>query len=78
MPARALITQAAGPQIATVDEANRVTLRSVAIERDLGKTLELASGLEANARYIANPTDTLRDGMIVRVDGAEPAKLAQR
>jgi RND family efflux transporter MFP subunit len=78
VPARALITQAAGPQIATLDEANRVTLRSVSIERDLGKTLELASGLEVNARYIANPTDTLRDGMIVRVDGAEPAKLAQR
>lgn len=78
VPARALITQSAGPQIATVDEANRVTLRSVIIDRDLGKTLELASGIEANARYIVNPTDTLRDGMVIRVEGAESPKIAQR
>lgn len=78
VPARALITQSAGPQIATVDEANRVTLRSVIIDRDLGKTLELASGIEVNARFIVNPTDTLRDGAIVRVEGAESPKIAQR
>lgn len=78
IPARALIIQTAGPQIAVVDANNRVALSPVRIARDLGKTIELATGLEPGARFILNPTDTLRDGMTVKVEPAESPKLASR
>ncbi len=78
VPARALIIQTAGPQIATVDAQNRVILQSVTIDRDLGKTLELGTGLAAGTRYIANPTDTLRDGLIIQPEAAEPIKITSK
>jgi RND family efflux transporter MFP subunit len=78
VPARALILRSAGPQIATVDGENRVTLRSVAIGRDFGKTIEIISGVEPGARIIVNPTDTLRDGAIIRVEAAVAPKLAAK
>ena len=78
VPARALIIQSAGPQIATMDNKNLVTLRAVALGRDFGKTVEIASGLDAGARFILNPTDTLRDGATVQVEQSEPAKLASK
>ena len=65
IPARALIIQTAGPQIATLSEGNQVKLASVVVGRDLGKTIELASGLPAGTRFVANPNDTLRDGTTV-------------
>jgi len=68
VPARAVIIQTAGPQIATLDDSNQVRLASVVIGRDLGKTIELASGLPTGARFITNPNDTLRDGVAVSVN----------
>lgn len=65
IPARALIIQTAGPQIATLSDDNQVKLASVVVGRDLGKTIELASGLPAGTRFVANPNDTLRDGTTV-------------
>ena len=67
IPARALIIQTAGPQIATLSDDNQVKLASVVVGRDLGKTIELASGLSAGARFVTNPNDTLRDGTTVRI-----------
>jgi RND family efflux transporter MFP subunit len=78
IPARAVIIQSAGPQIATVNEENRVAIHAVTLGRDFGKTVEIASGLEAGARFILNPTDTLRDGATVQVEKSEPAKVASR
>jgi multidrug efflux pump subunit AcrA (membrane-fusion protein) len=78
VPARAVIIQTAGPQIATVNDANRVTLHAVTLGRDFGKTVEIASGIEPGARFILNPTDTLRDGASVQVESSEPAKLAAK
>jgi len=72
IPARALILQTAGPQVAVVDAQKRVALRSVTVVRDLGKTIELGSGLETGATYITNPTDTLRDGMTVQLEAPAP------
>jgi multidrug efflux system membrane fusion protein len=65
IPARALIIQTAGPQIATLSDDNHVKLASVVVGRDLGKTIELASGLPAGTRFVTNPNDTLRDGTTV-------------
>jgi hypothetical protein len=52
-----------------VDAANRVLLKPVSIERDLGAVIELASGLSPNDRVIQNPPDGIGNGAQVRPAG---------
>jgi RND family efflux transporter MFP subunit len=70
VPARAVIIRSEGLQVAEVDDANSIRLHKVQVGRDLGKTLEIVSGLNEGARFVINPTDTLLDGMSVRIAGA--------
>jgi RND family efflux transporter MFP subunit len=70
VPSSALIFDAKGLSIATVDAHNRVVLKPVSIERDLGAVIELASGLSANDRVIQNPPDGIGNGAEVRVAAA--------
>lgn len=72
VPSSALIFDAKGLSIATVDAANRVQLKPVSIERDLGAVIELASGLSPNDRVIQNPPDGIGNGAAVRVAAAAP------
>jgi multidrug efflux pump subunit AcrA (membrane-fusion protein) len=72
VPSSALIFDAKGLSIATVDADNRVLLKPVSIERDLGTVVELASGLAANDRVIQNPPDGIGNGAVVH-----PALAAQ-
>ena len=43
------------------------------IARDLGKTIELASGIDAHDRVIESPPDSIANGDVVRVAAAEAA-----
>ncbi len=70
VPSSALIFDAKGLSIATVDADNRVLLKPVSIERDLGAVVELASGLAPNDRVIENPPDGIGNGAAVRLAGA--------
>src|SRR5208283_3117080 len=70
VPSSALIFDAKGLSIATVDAANRVLLKPVSIERDLGAVVELASGLSPSDRVIENPPDGIGTGATVRIAGA--------
>jgi RND family efflux transporter MFP subunit len=67
VPSSALIFDAKGLSIATLDANNRVRLKAVSIERDLGGVLELASGLAPDDRVIQNPPDGIANGAEVRV-----------
>jgi RND family efflux transporter MFP subunit len=70
VPSSALIFDAKGLSIATVDLDNRVLLKPVTIARDLGAVVELASGLSPNDRVIQNPPDGIGNGAEVRLAGA--------
>ena len=70
VPSSALIFDAKGLSIATVGADNRVLLKPVSIERDLGAVVELASGLASNDRVIQNPPDGIGNGARVRLAGA--------
>jgi RND family efflux transporter MFP subunit len=70
VPAKAIIIRSEGVQIAEVDDANAIRLQKVHVGRDLGKAVEIVSGLNYGARIVTNPTDTLVDGMPVRIAGA--------
>jgi RND family efflux transporter MFP subunit len=70
VPSSALIFDAKGLSIATVGADNRVLLKPVSVERDLGAVVELASGLGPNDRVIQNPPDGIDNGAQVRLTGA--------
>jgi RND family efflux transporter MFP subunit len=72
VPSSALIFDAKGLSIATVDAANRVRLVPVTIGRDLGAVVELTSGLAPNDRVIQNPPDGIGNGAEVRLAGPAP------
>jgi RND family efflux transporter MFP subunit len=72
VPSSALIFDAKGLSIATVDADNRVLLKPVSIERDLGAVVELSSGLAPNDRVIQNPPDGVGNGAEVRLAGKAP------
>lgn len=72
VPSSALIFNARGLSIATVDADNRVLIKPVSIARDLGAVVELASGLMPNDRVIENPPDGIGTGAEVHLGGAAP------
>jgi RND family efflux transporter MFP subunit len=72
VPSSALIFDAQGLSVATVDAGNRALLKPVSIERDLGAVIELASGLSPSDRVIQNPPDGIGTGAEVRLAGAAP------
>lgn len=74
VPSSALIFDARGLSIATVAAGNRVVIKPVSIERDLGATVELSSGVTANDRVIENPPDGVSNGDPVNVAGNANAK----
>ncbi|HSZ08231.1 MAG TPA: efflux RND transporter periplasmic adaptor subunit [Steroidobacteraceae bacterium] len=76
VPSSALIFDAKGLSIATVDANNRVMLKPVTIERDLGAIVELASGLSPDDRVIQNPLDGIANGTEVRLAAASDGALA--
>jgi RND family efflux transporter MFP subunit len=75
VPASALIFDQSGLRVATVGADGRVALKQITISRDLGREVEVASGLAADDRVIANPPDGIAPGDAVRVAG-EPATIA--
>jgi RND family efflux transporter MFP subunit len=67
LPASALIFGDNGTAVAIVGANNRVVVKPVTITRDLGVSVEIASGLSKRDRVIDNPPDSLRQGDEVRV-----------
>ena len=76
VPGSALIIDAKGINVATVDANNKVVIKPVTIARDLGKVVEIGSGLDAGDRVIENPPDGVVSGAEVRVAGAAKTQVA--
>jgi multidrug efflux pump subunit AcrA (membrane-fusion protein) len=74
VPATALVFRAAGLQIATVEQGDKVKLHSVDQGRDFGTTVEVLSGLTMNDVIIVNPPDSITEGARVRI--AKPPQQA--
>jgi RND family efflux transporter MFP subunit len=82
IPASALLFNSHGLRVATVDGDSRIRFKTVTIARDLGKEIELGSGLATDDRVIVAPPDGLVDGDRVRVAGAgkdaKPEKVSAK
>ena len=61
VPASALIFDQSGLRVATVGADDRVVLKPITISRDLGREVEIASGLTADDRVIDEPARRHRD-----------------
>jgi RND family efflux transporter MFP subunit len=67
VPASALMFDKSGLRVATVGPGNKVMLKTVTIMRDLGKIIELDSGLSPDDRVIESPPDGIANGDSVRI-----------
>jgi RND family efflux transporter MFP subunit len=67
VPPGALILGKDGIRVATVDRESRVRIKRVAVARDLGNVVELASGVSRGDSIIDSPPDGVTDGDVVRV-----------
>jgi RND family efflux transporter MFP subunit len=67
IPASALVFDQNGLRVATVGPDDRVLFKTVKIARDLGRNIELASGVSLEDRIINAPPDGIVDGDQVRV-----------
>jgi multidrug efflux pump subunit AcrA (membrane-fusion protein) len=81
IPASAVIFDQSGLRVATVGADDKVKFKSVTIARDLGRNIELGSGLSIEDRVIVAPPDGLADGDQVRIAGAKkdvkPEKVSE-
>ena len=79
VPSSALIFDAKGLSIATVDPTDHVVLKPVTLQRDLGTVVEVASGLAPTDRVIENPPDGIDNGAAVHLvkSAAPPAAAAK-
>ena len=76
VPPSALVFDKAGLRVATVGPGDKVVMKPVTVARDLGTSIELASGLEPGDRVIESPPDGVENGDTVRV--AERAARGER
>lgn len=67
VPASALVYDGSGLRVAVVDAQNKVAFKDVTIAQDFGKTVQLASGINAGDRLIESPPDGLANGDTVKV-----------
>src|SRR5580704_11810948 len=80
IPASALIINQNGIRVATVGPDDKVLFKTVTISRDLGRNIELGSGLAADDRVIVAPPDGIADGDQVRIAAPKgaPAKVSEK
>jgi RND family efflux transporter MFP subunit len=79
IPPSALIFDKAGLSVATVGQDDKVVLKPVTVSRDLGTSIELASGLSPTDRVIESPPDGVENGDLVAIANAgtkAPSKAA--
>lgn len=69
IPASALIFNARGLSVATVNEENEIIIKPISLSRDLGRTVEIAQGLNETDRVVTNPPDGVSNKDKVNVVG---------
>jgi RND family efflux transporter MFP subunit len=65
LPSDTLSVRPEGTLVAVLDPNNAVHFERVVIGRDYGSSIEILSGLNAGQRVIANPNDSVQEGVKV-------------
>ena len=66
LPPSTILFRAEGPQVVVV-ENGRITLRRITLGRDFGSAMEVRGGVEVADKVVNNPSDSLAEGLLVRV-----------
>jgi RND family efflux transporter MFP subunit len=74
LPSSTILFQADGPQVGAVNSQNQVELRNVTLGHDFGDTIQIVTGVRSADAVIANPPDSLTNGMRVAVQSASAEK----
>jgi RND family efflux transporter MFP subunit len=67
VPGSSIIFDSTGLKVATVNGNDRIQLKTVTIERDLGAIVELSTGMLPDDRVVSNPPDGIGNGAQVRL-----------
>jgi membrane fusion protein (multidrug efflux system) len=67
LPATTLFNDAQGLRVAVVEASGEIHFRSVVLERDVGATVQIASGLRGDERVVKLASAALNEGSKVRV-----------
>jgi hypothetical protein len=74
LPSSTILFQADGPQVGLVNNQNQVELRKVTLGHDFGDAIQIVAGVGPTDAVIANPPDSLTNGMGVAVQSASGHK----
>ncbi|CAI3937094.1 efflux RND transporter periplasmic adaptor subunit [Commensalibacter papalotli (ex Botero et al. 2024)] len=72
LPQQALIFRAQGMQVAVVGPDNRVRMHNVQLGNNLGKSVQILSGITKTDRIVNNPSAGLMDGQLVKLVDSTP------
>jgi RND family efflux transporter MFP subunit len=72
LPSDTLSVRPEGTMVAVLDSSNTVHFQRVVVGRDYGSNIEILSGLSAGQRVVANPNDSVQEGVKVH-----PVTLAE-
>ncbi len=78
LPANTLLFRSAGTQVAIAGPDGIVHLQKVTLGRDLGTTVEIASGVSARDAIIVNPSDSIAEGDAVVVEQSSSSTAPER
>ena len=70
VPSTALIFDQSGLRVATVGSDDRIVLKTITISRDMGREIEIGSGIAPDDRVVVNPPDGAASGDPVHIAGA--------
>ena len=65
LPANTIIFQAAGLQVARVNNKNEIELKNIDISKDYGNKIQIDAVIKPGDKIVLNPPDTLYNGEIV-------------
>jgi RND family efflux transporter MFP subunit len=67
IPSNALLFRSEGTTVGVVDANGRVEIRKITTNLNLGEKLEISQGLSEADQVIVNPSDSLANGMTVKI-----------
>ena len=66
VPGDTIVTRSEGIFVAVVGKDNKVTFRKIEVGRDFGTEIEAVSGLSEGDMVVVNPSDDVRNGVVVK------------
>jgi len=78
VPTTALLFRKEGLQVATVDNTNHIVLKSIKIAQERGAVVDVNIGLTPQDRVVDDPPDSIANGELVHVAGAEEAAVVAK